>query len=212
MNWLEKELSGCGLNCSEEAENRILSRLFELWSSEEGRAKRALLEARDAKYATERAICEYEESVFLFIRDDAARNSPEVADEKLFSPWLSDASSASKIAHLKQTYPDQAPQIDAFLEDLRTLQGAKASNLRSYRYSKSKNPRASILWDCALCVASRAHLYGSGDATIQSVISEFTQEVSSNIGRSGYTGVDLENVLDAYIAFSIYQGIAGISR
>ena len=45
-----------------------------------------------------------------------------------------------------------------------------------------------------------------------SVINDFTHEVSSTIGGSGYSGVDMENVIDAYIAFSIYKGITKIKQ
>jgi len=213
MTWIEKELQIHELAESVEVENRILLRLFEMWKSERGKQKRFELEKCNDRYATEKAIYDYDKSIFIFIWDDAARNSLDVADEKIFSHWLSDDLIAtSKIDYLTQCCKDQANQVIEFVEDLRTLQGAKTSKNKSYRYMQSKNPRASILWDCALCVVSREHLYGLGSGTMTSVINDFTNEVSSNIGGSGYSGVDMENVIDAYIAFSIYKGITKIKQ
>lgn len=213
MTWIEKEMQAHESLSLDELENRILLRLFEMWKSEKGRQKRLELEKCNVRYATEKAICDYDKSIFIFIWDDAARNSLDIADEKIFSHWLSDDQIAtSKIDYLSQCYKEQTSQVIEFVEDLRILQGAKTSKNKSYRYAQSKNPRASILWDSALCVVSREHLYGLGNGTIASVINDFTNEVSSNISGSGYSGVDIENVIDAYIVFSIYKGITKIKQ
>ena len=60
MTWIEKELQIHESAGSVEVENRILLRLFEMWKSEQGRQKRLEFEKCNDRYATEKAIYDYD--------------------------------------------------------------------------------------------------------------------------------------------------------
>ena len=195
-------------NNQQSTDDAMLLWLYNRWKSEEGQVLRQKLEQCDPQYSTSEEIYDYYKSVFIFIRDDAARNCADIASEKIFTNWFcEDGRVLERLLTLLGTFDEKTKtKADQYIEDLKFLQGVKREDNDSCGYEKCKNRRGLILWDCALGTVAE-FLGDDGDYNAECVFDNFKIRVQSEIEGSGYKGVDFENVLDAYIAYSIYRGI-----
>ena len=207
MNWYKSNNSADGLD------NTVFLQIYEKWKSERGKALRLFYEKCDGYFASNEAVRDYDKSVYVHIRDDTARLSVKIESEKAFTHWFAEEPLISKsIQETLRADDSENEHISRFIDEMQTLQGAKTLDNVSYGYINSLNRRASILWSCALCVVAEAYTYGDYDDSIASVITTLKNTVSGNIVGSGYKTLDTENVLDAYIAYSVCRGVHRINR
>ena len=205
------ELLSKNKNNPRASDDAMLLWLYDRWKSEEGQKLQHQLEKREIERDTPRAIFLYDSSSFKYIFEEAANDCLEIANEEVFTHWFWEEDVSGRLLELLDAYDkNDVVLVHSFFKDLRCLQGAKDNNNISYRYKDSKNPRASILYECALCVAADMNSYDKYFGwykTDNNLFSCFKSTVKKYIENSGYEGVNWDNVIDAYIAYSIYRSM-----
>lgn len=205
------ELLSKNKNNPRASDDAMLLWLYDRWKSEEGQKLRHQLEQREVERNTPKAVFLYDSSSFKYIFEEAANDCIEIANEEIFTHWFQEKDVTGRLLELLRVCDNTEEfLVQSFVKEFKCLQGAKHDNNISYRYKDSKNPRGSILWDCALCVAADMDSYDKYPKWYKnenSLISSFKLTVLRYIDNSGYMGVNLNNALDAYIAYSVYRAL-----
>ena len=205
------ELLSKNKNNPRASDDAMLLWLYNRWKSDEGQALQCQLERREVERNTSKAIFLYDSSSFKYIFEEAANDCVEIANEEVFTHWFGEEDVTGRLIELLCISDNEEKLlVQSFVKEFRCLQGAKFDNNISYRYKDSKNPRGSILWDCALCVAADMDAYDKYPKWYKndnSLIDAYRLTVMRYIDNSGYLGVNLDNALDAYIAYSVYRSL-----